>query len=121
MVILWEGDAGYEAIEAGDLKEAEGHITTGAADIVLLDVVLPDGSGISLLETIALLTEQSPTFLQADEVPFRFAGLEGGAIGMVIPEEFQILFRNSRQIEDILEADASTAGRDEASLRRQMR
>ena len=33
-------DAGYEAIEAGNLKKAHKYIDEGAADIVLLDVML---------------------------------------------------------------------------------
>ncbi len=56
-------DAGYEAIEAGDLAEAKQHIETGSADIVLLDVVLPDGSGISLLDPIARENPSPPVIL----------------------------------------------------------
>lgn len=56
-------DAGYEAIEAGDLAEAKQHIETGSADIVLLDVVLPDGSGLSLLDPIARENPSPPVIL----------------------------------------------------------
>jgi DNA-binding NtrC family response regulator len=57
------GDAGYEAIEAGDLKSANKAIDTGAADIVLLDVVLPDGSGITLLDRISMENPSPPVIL----------------------------------------------------------
>ena len=40
---------GYEVIGAATLGEAKDHISKGSADIVLLDVRLPDGSGLSLL------------------------------------------------------------------------
>ncbi len=56
-------DAGYEAIEAGDLAQARQAIETGAADIVLLDVVLPDGSGLSLLEQIERENPSPPVIL----------------------------------------------------------
>ncbi len=56
-------DAGYEAIEAGDLAQARQAIETGAADIVLLDVVLPDGSGLSLLELIERENPSPPVIL----------------------------------------------------------
>lgn len=56
-------DAGYEAIEAGDLAEAHKVIDTGAADIILLDVVLPDGSGISLLDRISVENPRPPVIL----------------------------------------------------------
>lgn len=56
-------DAGFDAIEAGDLAEAHKAIDTGAADIVLLDVVLPDGSGISLLDRISMENPRPPVIL----------------------------------------------------------
>jgi two-component system, NtrC family, response regulator AtoC len=40
----------YEVLEAGTVKEAKKTISAGSADIVLLDVQLPDGLGTSLLE-----------------------------------------------------------------------
>lgn len=56
-------DAGYEAIEAADLKEANKVIDTGSADIILLDVNLPDGSGLSLLDRIARENPAPPVIL----------------------------------------------------------
>lgn len=56
-------DAGYDAIEAGNLKEANKAIDTGAADIILLDVMLPDGSGLSLLDRLAMENPRPPVIL----------------------------------------------------------
>jgi len=56
-------DGGYEAIEAGTLAEANEVIDTAAADIVLLDVMLPDGSGLSLLDRLALENPRPPVIL----------------------------------------------------------
>ncbi len=56
-------DAGYEAIEAGTLAEANKAIDKGAGDIILLDVMLPDGSGLSLLDRLALENPRPPVIL----------------------------------------------------------
>jgi DNA-binding NtrC family response regulator len=56
-------DAGYETIEAGNLADAHKAIDTGSADIVLLDIVLPDGSGISLLDRISMENPRPPVIL----------------------------------------------------------
>jgi len=56
-------DAGYETIEAGDLDQAHKFVDTGEADIVLLDVMLPDGSGLTLLDRIALENPSPPVIL----------------------------------------------------------
>jgi DNA-binding NtrC family response regulator len=56
-------DAGYEAIEAGDLKAANKALDTGSADIVLLDLNLPDGSGMTILDRISRENPAPPVIL----------------------------------------------------------
>jgi two-component system response regulator AtoC len=56
-------DAGYEALEAGDLKAAHKALDTGSADIVLLDLNLPDGSGMTLLDRISRENPSPPVIL----------------------------------------------------------
>ncbi len=75
-------DAGYEAIEAGDLAQAQQAIETGAADIVLLDVVLPDGSGLSLLELIERENPSPPVILITafGEVDIAVQAMKQGAL-----------------------------------------
>ncbi len=56
-------DAGYEALEAGDLASAHKAVDSGAADIILLDVRLPDGSGLSLLDRLAVENPRPPVIM----------------------------------------------------------
>lgn len=52
----------YEVIEAGTLKEARTALEENSADICVLDVQLPDGSGLSLLDEVANMVWQ-PKFI----------------------------------------------------------
>lgn len=54
---------GYEVFDAATLKKAKEHIESGEADIILLDVQLPDGYGPSLLEDTARFTVRPPIIL----------------------------------------------------------
>ncbi|PWH14125.1 MAG: hypothetical protein DDG60_08645 [Anaerolineae bacterium] len=54
---------GYEVIGAATLGEARQQLARGQADIVLLDVKLPDGYGPSLLEETARLPLRPPVIL----------------------------------------------------------
>ncbi|MCS6994453.1 MAG: sigma-54 dependent transcriptional regulator [Anaerolineales bacterium] len=54
---------GYEVIGAATLGEARQQIARGRADIILLDVQLPDGYGPSLLEETARLPLRPPIIL----------------------------------------------------------
>jgi DNA-binding NtrC family response regulator len=54
---------GYEVIDVATLSDARKHITRGSADVVLLDVRLPDGYGPILLEETALLNFRPPIIL----------------------------------------------------------
>jgi DNA-binding NtrC family response regulator len=56
-------DAGYEALQAADLAQAHKSLDSGAADIVLLDLNLPDGSGLTLLDRVALESPSPPVIV----------------------------------------------------------
>ncbi len=56
-------DSGYEALEAGDLASAHQMLDSGAADIILLDVRLPDGSGLSLLDRLSMEAPSPPVIM----------------------------------------------------------
>lgn len=54
---------GYEVIGAGTLGEARSALSRGTADIILLDVELPDGYGPSLLEETARMHLRPPIII----------------------------------------------------------
>jgi len=58
------GRRGYAADTAKSIKEAEGKKFSGY-DIVLLDVMLPDGSGVDLLERIAAGEDHPPVIMMS--------------------------------------------------------
>jgi two-component system response regulator AtoC len=53
----------YEVLEAGDIKSAKKALDAGEADIMLLDVQLPDGLGTALLEETASNSARPPIVL----------------------------------------------------------
>jgi two-component system response regulator AtoC len=56
-------ERGYEVLSAGTLSEARQHLRDNTADIILLDVQLPDGYGPNLLEETAYLPVRPPIIL----------------------------------------------------------
>ena len=54
---------GYEVLSAGTLSAARQHLKDSTADIILLDVQLPDGYGPNLLEETAFLPVRPPIIL----------------------------------------------------------
>jgi len=54
---------GYEVITVATMEEARACLHQGSADIILLDVQLPDGYGPDLLEETALMPIRSPIIL----------------------------------------------------------
>jgi hypothetical protein len=53
---------------------------------------------------IELATQRSPTFLKADQVPYRFMSAGLGVITQDIPDEFANLFRSTDQYKQIIDA-----------------
>jgi two-component system, NtrC family, response regulator AtoC len=75
-------DAGYEAIEAGNLAQAHEAVDSGTADIILLDIRLPDGSGLTLLDRLALENPRPPVILMTafGEVELAVDAMKKGAL-----------------------------------------
>jgi len=74
-------DAGYEALQAGSLAEAQRAVDTGAADIILLDIFLPDGSGLTLLDRLARENPSPPVILMTafGEIDIAVEAMKKGA------------------------------------------
>lgn len=53
----------YEVLEAGDMASARRIINEGRADIILLDIELPDGNGLMLLEETARMPVRPPVIV----------------------------------------------------------
>ena len=53
---------GKEVLEAGTLNEARTYLELNKADICILDILLPDGNGLSLLDEVVQLDRQ-PKFI----------------------------------------------------------
>lgn len=73
---------GIALLEAGDLAGARAVLASRRVDLVLLDVRLPDGNGLSLIPTEADRTGATPTFvvLSASVLPTeRAKALAAGA------------------------------------------
>jgi two-component system, NtrC family, response regulator AtoC len=51
-VAVVAGQEGFSVTSASSLSEAREHLASAAVDLVLIDLVLPDGDGIALLQEI---------------------------------------------------------------------
>lgn len=97
---------GVILIEAADLATARQILATRAVDLVLLDVRLPDGNGLSLIQTGHGQAPESPRFvvLSASVLATeRATALESGAAGFLAkpfrPAELVDLVAEVLQIE----------------------
>jgi two-component system, NtrC family, response regulator AtoC len=74
-------DAGFEAVEAASLGDANRLLDAGAADIILLDIFLPDGSGLTLLDRLARENPSPPVILMTafGEVEIAVEAMKKGA------------------------------------------
>lgn len=104
-------DAGYEAIEAGDLKGAHKAVDSGSADIILLDVRLPDGSGLTLLDRLAVESPRPPVIMITahGEVDMAVEAMKKGA---------QDFLQKPLDLEQLLEAIARSG--EIVALRREL-
>jgi len=74
-------DAGMEVVWVRRIAEATRALESGACDLVLLDLGLPDGDGLSLLAALRRERHGLPVLILSarDALPDRLRGLDGGA------------------------------------------
>jgi DNA-binding NtrC family response regulator len=98
-------DAGYETVQAGDLAQAGRALDAGQADIVLLDVNLPDGSGLSLLDRIARENPSPPIIMITayGEVEMAVEAMKKGAQDFLQkPLDFERLLRAVERAREVV-------------------
>jgi DNA-binding NtrC family response regulator len=109
---------GYEVIDAARLAEAREVLRHAQADIVLLDVQLPDGYGPTLLDEVALLPVRPPVILITGyaEVDMAVDAMKNGAHDFLRkPIQLEALHKS------ILRAEETVALRRELAHLRQSR
>lgn len=96
---------GYEVISAATLNEARQFLNTESADIVLLDVKLPDGWGPSLLEETAQLPAKPPIILMTayGDIDMAVDAMKNGAHDFLQkPVQFDQLQKTIKRAEEIV-------------------
>lgn len=97
---------GYEVLLAADLKTARKHLTAQEADIVLLDVQLPDGYGPDLLVETAQLPFRPPIIMITahGKIDMAVEAMKNGAHDFIQkPIKFDRLEQSIKRAQDIVE------------------
>jgi len=76
---------GKEVLEAGTLNEARTYLELNKADICILDILLPDGNGLSLLDEVVQLDRQ-PKFIVITahgQIDYAVEAMKKGALDFI--------------------------------------
>lgn len=75
------GLAGFTVDAVANCGDAEAALATQNYNAVVLDLMLPDGSGLDILKSMRQARDETPVLLLTarDQVPERIAGLDAGA------------------------------------------
>ena len=97
---------GYEVLLAADLKTARKHLSAQEADIVLLDVQLPDGYGPDLLAETAQLPNRPPIIMITahGKIDMAVEAMKNGAHDFIQkPIKFDRLEQSIKRAQDLVE------------------
>ncbi|MFY9157917.1 MAG: sigma-54 dependent transcriptional regulator [Brevefilum fermentans] len=96
---------GKEVLEAGTLKEARGFLELNKADICILDILLPDGNGLSLLDEVIHMAFQ-PKFIVITahgQIDYAVEAMKKGALGFITkPIDMKTLKKSISRAEDLV-------------------
>lgn len=96
---------GFEVIGVGTLEEARAHLKKGAADIILLDVQLPDGYGPNLLYEAESMLVRPPIILITayGEIEMAVDAMKNGAHDFLTkPVEFARLEKSIQRASELI-------------------
>jgi len=97
---------GKEVLEAGTLKEARGFIEKNKADICVLDILLPDGNGLSLLDEVLQMPWQ-PKFIVITahgQIDYAVEAMKKGALDFITkPIDMKTLKKSIARAENMVE------------------
>jgi len=96
---------GKEVLEAGTLKEARGYLQQNKADICVLDILLPDGNGLSLLDEVIQMASQ-PKFIVITahgQIDYAVEAMKKGAIDFITkPIDMKTLKKSIGRAEELV-------------------
>lgn len=96
---------GKEVLEAGTLKEARGFLELNKADICVLDILLPDGNGLSLLDEVVQMSAQ-PKFIVITahgQIDYAVEAMKKGALDFITkPIDMKTLKMSISRAEDLV-------------------
>lgn len=96
---------GKEVLEAGTLKEARGYLEQNKADICVLDILLPDGNGLSLLDEVVQMAWQ-PKFIMITahgQIEYAVEAMKKGALDFITkPIDMKTLKKSIERAENLV-------------------
>lgn len=96
---------GKEVLEAGTLKQARSFLEMNKADICVLDILLPDGNGLSLLDEVVQMATQ-PKFIVITahgQIDYAVEAMKKGALDFITkPIDMKSLKQSIARAEDLV-------------------
>ena len=96
---------GKEVLEAGTLKEARAYLEIDKADICILDILLPDGNGLSLLDEVVQMATQ-PKFIVITahgQIDYAVEAMKKGALDFITkPIDIKVLKKSIERAENLV-------------------
>ena len=110
----------YDPVEAASVEEATRLFSEEEPSVVLLDIDLPDGSGLDVLDEIKRQTPETIVIMITGnvDVPNTIAALRGGAHDFIEKpvrlEELRVTLRNGLEIKQLRREVRAAAGASES-------